>query len=600
MSYRWPLGAVNPMKVNRHLNVKPYMPFICLPLYFWGRRYPYGSVYDHSSDRSGVEPVRPRERTGQKGETLMIWSLGVYLILLLAFAVPAGWWLCKVMMRPADSCGGDWKAYAKSLILFHAAGVFFLYGMLRMQGFLPLNPQHVSGLAPNLAFNTAVSFVTNTNWQAYAGESAVSYLSQMAGLAVQNFLSAAVGISVAFALMRSFICNGDGQIGDFYTDVRRAVFGILLPLSFVSALLFVHWGVPQTWDPAVSVRGMDDSVQTIPFGPVASQEAIKMLGTNGGGFFNANSAHPFENPSPVSNLAQMLLIFLIPAGLVFAFGRVVKDRRQGMTLLASMLILFIVAAIFTMHAESAAHIWEGKETRFGFLDSSLFAVITTSASCGAVNAMLSSFSAVGGLIPLWLMQMGEVVFGGVGSGFYGMILFVLLAVFLAGLMVGRTPEYLGKKIGPYEMKMVAFAILIGPVLVLAGTAVAVNVPIAVNAVLNPGPHGLTEILYAFSSAANNNGSAFAGLSVNNLFWNVALGVCMWFGRFGTILPVLAIAGSLAAKKPVPESAGTLPTHGPLFVVFLCLTVLLMGALTYFPVLALSPIAEALGHIHGGF
>ena len=531
----------------------------------------------------------------------MMLSLGVYLILLLAFAVPAGWWLCKVMMRPAESSyGGDWKAYAKSLIFLHAAGVFILYGMLRLQGFLPLNPQHVSGLAPDLAFNTAVSFVTNTNWQAYAGEVAVSYLSQMAGLAVQNFLSAAVGMSVAFALMRSFICNGDGRIGDFYTDVRRAVFGILLPLSFASALLFVHWGVPQTWDPAVSVRGMEGSVQTIPLGPVASQESIKMLGTNGGGFFNANSAHPFENPSPVSNLVQMLLIFLIPTGLAFAFGRVVKDRRQGMTLLASMLILFIVAAIFTMHAESAARIWEGKETRFGFLDSSLFAVITTSASCGAVNAMLSSFSAVGGLIPLWLMQMGEVVFGGVGSGFYGMILFVLLAVFLAGLMVGRTPEYLGKKIGPYEMKMVAFAILIGPVLVLAGTAIAVEVPIAVNAVLNPGPHGLTEILYAFSSAANNNGSAFAGLSANNLFWNVALGVCMWFGRFGTILPVLAIAGSLAAKKPVPESAGTLPTHGPLFVIFLCLTVLLMGALTYFPVLALSPIAEALGHIHGGF
>jgi len=531
-----------------------------------------------------------------------IFELVLYLLLLLCLAIPSGLWIQKIITPRKETSWGDWKIYAKSLIIFHAVGVLFLYALLRLQGLLPLNPQGVTGLSPDLAFNTAISFVTNTNWQAYSGEASISYLAQMVGLAVQNFLSAAVGIAVAIALMRAFTRQGDGLVGNFYEDIRNVVLRILLPVSVIAALALIYWGVPQSFSPAVSVQGIQGQAQSLPLGPVASQEAIKMLGTNGGGFFNANSAHPFENPTPASNLLQMLLIFLIPAGLTFAFGRVVKDKRQGIALFLSMAILFSIAALLLLHFEGVAQIWEGKETRFGLWDSSLFATITTSASCGAVNAMHSSLSAFGGMIPLLLMQLGEVVFGGVGSGFYGMILFVLLAVFLAGLMVGRTPEYLGKKIGPYEMKMVAVAILVTPLLVLIGTAIAVCVPLATGAILNPGPHGLTEILYAFSSAANNNGSAFAGLSANNPFYNIALGLCMWFGRFGVILPVLAIAGSFASKKRAPESAGTLPTHGPLFILFLCLIVILVGALTYFPALALSPIAEALSESHfmGGF
>ena len=525
-----------------------------------------------------------------------IMELLVYLVMLTGFAIPAGLWMRKVMSPQNTSTWGDWKFYAKSLILFHAVGVVVLYGLLRLQGVLPLNPQAIPGLSPDLAFNTAISFVTNTNWQAYVGEVSISNLSQMAGLAVQNFLSAAVGIAVAFAFMRAFTRVGDGLIGNFQEDVRRAVFYILLPGSIIAALALLYFGVPQSFHTAMHVHSLQGQEQVIPLGPVASQEAIKMFGTNGGGFFNANSAHPFENPSPASNLLQMLLIFLIPAGLVFSFGRLVKDMRQGVALFLAMSILFIGATLLVFHFEGAAHILEGKETRFGIWDSSLFAVITTSASCGAVNAMHSSFSALGGMIPLLLIQLGEVVFGGVGSGFYGMILFVLLAVFLAGLMVGRTPEYLGKKIGPYEMKMVAFALLVTPLLVLIGTALAVNISSATSAILNPGPHGLTEILYAFSSAANNNGSAFAGLSANTPFYNIALGVCMWFGRFGVILPVLAISGSLASKNPTPSSVGTLPTHGPLFILFLSLIIILIGALTYFPALALSPIAE---HLMGG-
>jgi len=529
-------------------------------------------------------------------------ELQVYLVLLTVLAIPAGFWMKRVMCAGREEGWGDWKRYAASLIYFHGWGVLLLYAILRFQGVLPLNPQGVGGLAPDLAFNTAISFVTNTNWQAYAGEASISYLAQMLGLAVQNFLSAATGIAVAFALMRAFTRPGDGLIGNFQDDVRRATLYILLPGSVLAALAFIYLGVPQSLSPAVDVQGVQGQFQSIPLGPMASQEAIKMLGTNGGGFLNANSAHPFENPSPASNLLQMLLIFLLPAGLTFAFGRVVKDMRQGVAIFLVMVILFVSATLLLFHFEGLSGIMEGKETRFGIWDSSLFAAITTSASCGAVNSMHSSFSALGGMVPLWLMQLGEVVFGGVGSGFYGMTLLVLLAVFLAGLMVGRTPEYLGKKIGPYEMKMVAFAILVTPLLVLVGTAVAVRVPMAVGAVLNPGPHGLTEILYAFSSAANNNGSAFAGLSANNAFYNIALGICMWSGRFGVILPVLAIAGSIAEKKRIPPSQGTLPTHGPFFILFLCLIVLLVGALTFFPVLALSPIAEALqsAPVPGGF
>lgn len=510
-------------------------------------------------------------------------ELGLYMLLLIALAIPTGIWITKAMTPRHENTWGNWKLYAKSLLVFHALGVLLLYGILRFQ--------HMS---PDLAFNTAISFVTNTNWQAYSGETTLSYLAQMMGLVVQNFLSAAVGISVAFTLMRAIARQGDGLVGNFGEDVRRATIWILLPGSIIAAIFFLYLGVPQTFTSSITVQGIQGQSQIIPLGPIASQEAIKMLGTNGGGFFNANSAHPFENPSPASNLLQMLLIFLIPASLTVSLGRMVKDRRQGIALFFSMALLFMGTALLVMHLENSAQILEGKETRFGIWDSSLFAAITTSASCGAVNSMHSSFSALGGMIPLWLIQLGEVVFGGVGSGFYGMMLFVLLAVFLAGLMVGRSPEYLGKKIGPYEMKMVAFAILITPLLVLVGTTIAVKVPMAYGATLNPGPHGLSEILYAFSSAANNNGSAFAGLSANNAFYNIALGICMWLGRFGVILPVLAIAGSLAQKKPVQESAGTLPTHGPLFILFLCLIVFLVGALTYFPVLALSPIAEALG------
>jgi len=510
-------------------------------------------------------------------------EVSMYMLLLLAMAVPAGIWIHKAMTPRNEGHWGNWKSYAKSLLVFHVLGVLLLFGILSFQ--------HMS---PDLAFNTAVSFVTNTNWQAYSGETALSFFAQMAGLAVQNFLSAAVGIGVAFTLMRAFSRPGDGLIGNFNEDLRRATLRILLPGAVVAAILLISLGVPQSFLSTVTAHGIQGQEQVIPLGPIASQEAIKMLGTNGGGYFNANSAHPFENPSPASNLLQMLLIFLIPAGLTLSFGRMVKDSRQGVALLASMALLFIGAAFLVMHLEGSAQIWEGKETRFGIWDSSLFATVTTSASCGAVNSLHSSFSALGGMVLLWLIQLGEVVFGGVGSGFYGMMLFVLLTVFLAGLMVGRTPEYLGKKIGPYEMKMVAFAILVTPTLVLVGTAVAVHVPMAWEATLNPGPHGLTEILYAFSSAANNNGSSFAGLSANNSFFNIALGLCMLLGRIGVILPVLAIAGSIAQKKATPESAGTLPTHGLLFILFLCLIVLLVGALTYFPALALSPIAEALG------
>lgn len=527
-------------------------------------------------------------------ERYVLLEIGVYMLLLTILAIPAGIWIQRAMTPKTEALWGDWKTYAKSLLIFHSIGVLFLFAILRFQGYLPQNPQNFPGVEPSLAFNTAISFITNTNWQAYAGESTLSHFAQMAGLCVQNFLSAATGLAVAFALMRAFTRPGDGLIGSFTQDIHRATLYVLLPFSIVAAILLLYFGVPQSFAVPIPIHGIQGQEQLIPVGPVASQEAIKMLGTNGGGYFNANSSHPFENPNPASNLLQMLLIFLIPAGLSISFGRLLKDYRQGLSIYISMALLFIAATLLLMHIESSAQIWEGKETRFGFLDSSLFAAITTSASCGAVNAMHSSFSALGGMIPLWLIQLGEVVFGGVGSGFYGMILFVILAVFLAGLMVGRTPEYLGKKIGPYEMKMVAIAILVTPLLALIGTAIALKTPSALAATLHQGPHGLTEILYAFSSASNNNGSAFAGLSANSMFYNISLGICMWFGRFGVILPVLAIAGSLASKKPQSESAGTLPTHGPLFIVFLCLIVLLVGALTYFPALALSPIAEALG------
>jgi potassium-transporting ATPase potassium-binding subunit len=521
-------------------------------------------------------------------------QLWILMAVLTALVVPTGLWLHRAM-REGDSRWLAWVAgpwtdmgwgqYARALLAFHAVGIAGLFAILS-----------ISGFSWHLALNTAVSFVTNTNWQAYAGET-LPWWAQMLGLAVQNFLSAAVGIAVAFALFRGFTRNGAEGIGNFWYDLLRATLLVLVPGSLVAALFFISQGVPQSLHSTLQAVGLEGVSQTIVLGPVASQEAIKMLGTNGGGFFNANSAHPFENPTPLTNFVQMLLIFLIPGGMCVALARAVKDWRQGATLYTAMALLFVGAAALTIHWEVAAGLWEGKETRFGLVDSALFAAVTTSASCGAVNAMHDSFSALGGMMPMLLMQLGEVVFGGVGSGMYGMILFALLAVFLAGLMVGRTPEYLGKKIGPFEMKMVAIAILVSPLLMLAGTSLAVLTEAGRAGLLNHGPHGLSEVLYAYSSAANNNGSAFAGLNANSLFYNVTLGLAMLLGRLGVIVPVLAIAGSLAKRHHASAGAGTLSTHGLLFVVFLCLTVIVVGALTFLPALALAPIAE---HLSWGY
>jgi K+-transporting ATPase ATPase A chain len=534
-----------------------------------------------------------------------------------------------------------WKQYAIAVIVFNVLGVIAVYALQRLQGALPLNPQGFGAVSPDSSFNTAISFVSNTNWQGYAGESTMSYLTQMLALTVQNFASAATGIAVVFALIRGFARHSARTIGNFWVDLTRTTLYVLLPMSIVIAVALVGQGVIQNFDaykevslvntveftqPKVDAAGQPvldtdgkpvtesatTATQTLAMGPVASQEAIKMLGTNGGGFFNANSAHPFENPTPLANFIQMLAIFLIPAALCFTFGEMVKDRRQGVAVLASMTVIFVVMALAAMvseqqvnaalsalpidHAASALQAggnMEGKEVRFGISATSLFATITTAASCGAVNGMHDSFTAIGGLVPMLLMQLGEVVFGGVGSGLYGMLVYAVLAVFIAGLMIGRTPEYLGKKIEAYEMKMTAVAILVTPLLVLLGTAVAVMVEAGRAGVLNPGTHGFSEILYALSSAANNNGSAFAGLSANTPFYNTLLAAAMWFGRFWIIVPVLAMAGSLAAKRRTPATAGTMPTHGPLFVVLLVGSVLLVGALTYVPALALGPVAEQL-------
>jgi K+-transporting ATPase ATPase A chain len=537
--------------------------------------------------------------------------------------------------------GMNWKAYAIALLVFNAAGTLAVYLLQRVQAWLPLNPQGLGNVSPDSAFNTAVSFVSNTNWQGYSGEQTMSYLTQMLALTCQNFFSAATGIAVVFALIRGFSAKSARSIGNFWVDLTRSTLYVLLPLSLVFAVFLMGQGVIQNFSgyqqvqliepltytqpksgadgqPMMDAQGqpVTESVttetQTIAMGPVASQEAIKMLGTNGGGFFNANSAHPYENPTALSNLFQMAAIFLIPAGLCFAFGRLVGDRRQGWAILAAMTVLFVVMAGGVMLAEHQAHPalqamgidqaasslqsggnMEGKETRFGIDASALFAAITTAASCGAVNAMHDSFTPLGGAVPLILIQFGEVIFGGVGSGLYGMLVFAIMAVFIAGLMIGRTPEYLGKKIQAYEMKMTSIAILVTPVLVLAGTAVAVMLDAGKAGVANPGAHGFSEILYAFSSAANNNGSAFAGLSANTPFYNWALAIAMWFGRFGVIVPVLAIAGSLAAKQRLQTTAGTMPTHGPMFVGLLVGVVVLVGVLNYVPALALGPVAEHL-------
>lgn len=499
----------------------------------------------------------------------------------------------------------NWKQYLLAILALNVLGLTLLFLLLLWQHLLPLNPQQLPGLPWHLALNTAVSFVTNTNWQAYSGETTLSYFSQMAGLTVQNFLSAATGIAVVFALIRAFTRQSMNTLGNAWVDLVRITLWILCPIALVIALFFIQQGSLQNLLPYQTFTTLEGVQQLLPMGPVASQEAIKMLGTNGGGFFNANSAHPFENPTALTNMVQMLAIFLIPAALCFAFGDAAGDRRQGRMLLWAMSLIFTVCVAVVMWAEVQGNPrllqfgadstlnMEGKESRFGVLVSSLFAVVTTAASCGAVIAMHDSFTALGGMVPMWLMQIGEVVFGGVGSGLYGMLLFVLLAVFIAGLMIGRTPEYLGKKIDVREMKMTALAILVTPALVLLGTALAMMTDAGRSAMLNPGPHGFSEVLYAVSSAANNNGSAFAGLSANTPFWNCLLAFCMFVGRFGVIIPVMAIAGSLVAKKSQPASPGTLATHGALFVGLLIGTVLLVGALTFIPALALGPVAEHL-------
>ncbi len=580
--------------------------------------------------------------------TLLAWPLGRVLAAVAeGKPVPGLRWLAPLErlcyrvagIKPEQGMG--WKTYALGLLLFSGLGALFVYAVQRLQAFLPLNPQGLANVSPDSAFNTAMSFVGNTNWQGYSGEQTMSYFSQMVALASQNFLSAATGIAVVFALIRGLAARSSSSVGNFWADLVRSTVYVLLPLSVVLAVFLASQGVIQNVAPYqeatlvdpvaytqpklgadgqplkdaagnVVTENLTATTQTIAMGPVASQEAIKMLGTNGGGFFNANSAHPYENPTALTNFAQMVAIFLVPAALCFAFGRIVGDRRQGWAVFAAMALLFVAMTLVVMWAESQAHPglqalgvdqvasglqaggnMEGKETRFGVAASSLFAAVTTAASCGAVNTMHDSLTPLGGLVPMALMMFGEVVFGGVGSGLYGMLVFAILGVFIAGLMIGRTPEYLGKKIQSHDMKMVSIAILVTPIVVLAGTALAVGSDAGPAGIANPGAHGFSEMLYAVTSAANNNGSAFAGLSANTPFWNSLLGVAIWLGRFAMIVPVLALAGSLAAKPRLATTSGTMPTHGPLFVTLLIGAVLLVGVLNYVPALALGPVVEHL-------
>jgi K+-transporting ATPase ATPase A chain len=549
----------------------------------------------------------------------------LYCVIVVALAKPLGWYMTRVfngertflspVLRPVEAgfywVGGvdekreqHWLTYTVAMLLFHVGGFLILYALMRLQAVLPFNPQDQSAVAPDLSFNTAVSFITNTNWQNYGGESTMSYLVQMLGLTHQNFLSAATGIALAVALIRGFARSSVRTIGNFWVDVTRATLYVLLPICVVYTLFLVWQGIPQTLGGYVDATTLEGAKQTIAVGPVASQVAIKMLGTNGGGFFNANAAHPFENPTALSNFIQMLSIFLIGAALTNVFGRMVGNQRQGWAILAVMGVLFITGVAVTYWAEAggtpALHAlgltggnMEGKEVRFGIVASSLFAVITTAASCGAVNAMHDSFTALGGMIPLINMQLGEIIIGGVGAGLYGMLLFVVLAIFVAGLMVGRTPEYVGKKIEAREVKMAMLAILVLPLMYLGWTAVAVVLPPAVASMANAGPHGFTEVLYAYTSATGNNGSAFAGLTGNTLLYNLTLASSMLVGRFFMIIPAMALAGSLAGKKSIPPSAGTLPTTGGLFVGLVVGVILIIGGLTFFPALALGPIVEHL-------
>jgi len=515
----------------------------------------------------------------------------------------------------------DWKTYAIALLLFNLAGLILVYLLQRVQGLLPLNPLNLGAVRPDLAFNTAVSFATNTNWQNYSGETTLSYLTQMSGLTVQNFLSAASGIAVLVAMIRGFVRHSTTTVGNFWVDMTRSILYVLLPLSIVLALLLVSQGVVQTLrgsqdihllQATQNVQGIVVDNQSLAVGPAASQIAIKQLGTNGGGFFNVNSAHPFENPTPFSNFLEMLSILLIPAALCYTFGKMVGDTRQGWAILAAMSLIFVAMLAITISVEmkpspvvtglnvdsissnlQPGGNMEGKEVRFGIVDSAIWATATTSASNGSVNAMYDSFSPIGGMIPMWLMQVGEVVFGGVGSGLYGMLAFVIIAVFVAGLMVGRSPEYLGKKIEAYEMKMSALIVLIPVLLVLIGTAIAVSLPAGREAIFNNGPHGFSEILYAFSSVGNNNGSAFAGIGGDTVFFNVIFGLVMLISRYWLAIAVLAIAGSLVRKKTVPVSPGTLTTHSPLFVFWLIAIVIIVGALSFIPALSLGPVIEYL-------
>ncbi len=503
----------------------------------------------------------------------------------------------------------SWRRYALHMLLFNFVLMAFTYAVLRLQGVLPGNPQGLAGLSPHLAFNTAVSFTTNTNWQSYGGESTMSNLSQMLGLTIHNFLSAATGIALAFALFRGFARRSTATIGNFWADATRVTLYLLLPACILYTLFLIASGVPQTMAGVVDVTTLEGAKQSLLLGPVASQEAIKMLGTNGGGFFNANSAHPFENPTALTNLVQMLSIFVVGFGLTWTFGKAVGNTRQGWAILSAMVILFLAGVTVTYWQEAAGNPvlhglgvaggnMEGKEVRFGIAASALFSVVTTAASCGAVNAMHDSFTALGGMIPLFNMQLGEVVIGGVGAGIYGFLLFAILAVFVAGLMVGRTPEYVGKKIEAREVKLAVLAIAVLPLMILGLAALSSVLEQGLAGPLNKGPHGFSEILYAFTSAVANNGSAFAGLTANTPYYNGLLGVAMWVGRFFIIVPMLAIAGSLASKKYVPESAGSFPTTGPLWVGLLVGIVLILGGLTFLPSLALGPIADHLAMIRG--
>jgi K+-transporting ATPase ATPase A chain len=569
-----------------------------------------------------------------------LWQITLYFIVLLLLAKPLGIYMAAVyenrpiflkrILAPLEAMlyrlSGvkpeqemRWTEYAAALLWFNLFGGLAVFALQMLQAYLPLNPQQLGNVTADSAFNTAVSFASNTNWQGYSGETTMSYLTQMLGLSVQNFVSAATGMAVLVAMIRGFKRTHAEGIGNFWADLTRGILYILLPLSLVLALALVGQGVVQTFKPYQTMplveqvgTATEDSTQTLAVGPVASQIAIKQLGTNGGGFFNANAAHPFENPTPLSNFLEMLAILLIPAALCHTFGSMVGDTRQGWAILSAMTLVLVSLVFVTVGLEQGGNPtlaalgveqsividqsggnMEGKETRFGIVNSALWATATTAASNGSVNSMHDSYTPLGGLVPMWLIQLGEVIFGGVGSGLYGMLVFVLIAVFVAGLMIGRTPEYLGKKIEAFEVKMAAIVILIPALFILGGTALAVMVEAGKSAVANPGAHGFSEILYAFSSAAGNNGSAFAGLSANSPFYNIALGVAMLIGRYGIIIPVLAIAGSLAAKKTVPASVGTLPTHTPLFVMLLIGTVILVGALTFVPALALGPVVEHL-------